>query len=630
MCGIAGVATSNIDQGIDEPQLRSMLGRIVHRGPDDEGVYLDGFGAIGVRRLSIIDVQGGHQPIHNEDQRLWVVLNGEIYNFKELYDQLSSLGHHFYTRSDTEVIVHAFEEWGDDCVDRLNGMYAFAVWDKEKQRLFIARDRAGIKPLHYCLYNGRLAFASEIKALLALPDIPRELDLVSLNLYLTYEHVPNPRTIFKDIYKLPPGHTLAFQEGQLSIRSYWDFDLSQSEAPSSMRVAEWQESFSGALEQAVRMEMVSDVPLGVFLSGGIDSSAIAAMMTRAGGEVKSFSIAFENPSFDESKYARTVAQHLGTQHHEELLDERRMWELVPRIAEVLDEPLGDSSFIPTYLLSEFARRYVTVALGGDGGDELLAGYSTIQAHKLSQLYLKMPSFLRESVVAPIVGKMPVSDNNISLDFRIKRFVEHAAYPPAERHHRWLGSFTPEEKSLLLTSEVRQQLAQHDTFDIAHELYNSCTARESINKLLYLDMKLYLDTDILTKVDRASMASSLEARVPFLNKVLLDLMARMPLEFKLKGLTRKYILRESMKGILPDEVINRSKKGFNMPVAKWIKGELRGLVQDVLSETKIKREGLFNPVYINKLLDDHLSNKRDNRKLLWTLLVFELWHDRYMA
>ena len=630
MCGIAGVTAINVDQGIDEPQLRSMLGRIVHRGPDDEGVYLDGFCAIGSRRLSIIDVGGGHQPVHNEDRRLWIVLNGEIYNYKELCDQLSSLGHCFYTRSDTEVIVHAFEEWGDDCVDRLNGMYAFAVWDRERQRLFIARDRAGIKPLYYCFHGGRLAFASEIKALLALADIPRELDLVSLNLYLTYEHVPSPRTILKGIYKLPPGHTLVFESGQISVRPYWDFDISQSEAPSSVRAEEWQESFFAALEQAVRMEMVSDVPLGVFLSGGIDSSAIAAMMTRAGGEVRSFSIAFENSTFDESKYARTVARHLGTRHYEELLDERQIWELVPIIADVLDEPLGDSSFIPTYLLSKFTRKYVTVALGGDGGDELLAGYSTIQAHRLSQLYLKLPGFLRNGVVAPVVGRMPVSDNNISLDFRIKRFVEGAAYPPPERHHRWLGSFTPEEKSLLLTPEFRSQLALQDTFDIAHALYDSCTARDPVNKLLYMDMKLYLDTDILTKVDRASMASSLEARVPFLNKVMLDLMARMPLELKLKGLTRKYVLRESMKGILPNEIIERSKKGFNMPVAKWIKGELKSLVRDVLSESKINREGLFNSGYVNKLLDDHLTNKRDNRKLLWTLLVFELWYDRYMA
>jgi len=630
MCGIAGGANLTQDRPVDGPLLTAMLSTLRHRGPDDEGQFIETHVALGARRLSIIDVQGGHQPIGNEDGSVWVALNGEIFNFPELRAQLTDRGHHFATQSDTEVIVHGYEEWGASVVERLNGQFAFALWDKRNERLLLARDRVGIKPLYYSEHSGTLAFGSELKALLCCPWIPRSLDLDALDQYLTYEHIPVPRTIFEDIKKLAPGHTITFDRQGVQLRQYWDFDLSQSESGPALSSAVWEERFRSALWDAVQMELISDVPLGVFLSGGIDSSTIAAFMSQdRGRRVQSFSIAFDDPSFDESQHARLVAAHLGTEHHEQTLSQAMMWDLVPRIADFLDEPMGDSSFIPCYLLARFARERVTVALGGDGGDELLAGYSTMQAHKLAGLYNKVPAALRDGVIGPLVQRLPVSHNNLSLDFRAKRFVAGAALSPVVRHHLWLGSFSPEEKVGLVRAEVRSQMTG-DTFAVAQEHFDRCAADDPLNRMLYTDLKLYMDTDILTKVDRSSMASSLEARVPFLNQVVLEVAAQMPLDMKLRGFTRKHVLRRIMKGVLPDRILNRPKKGFNIPVAKWFRHELKPLLQDTLSESKIRREGLFEPAAVQRMLDEHFSGQRDNRKHLWTLLVFQLWYDRWFA
>lgn len=630
MCGIAGGAGFAAGFPVDGRVLSAMLGTLVHRGPDDEGQHVEDHVALGARRLAIIDVAGGHQPVGTEDGSVWVALNGEIFNFPGLRSQLIDRGHHFASHSDTEVIAHAYEEWGDDCVERLNGQFAFAVWDRRRERLLLARDRAGIKPLHYTEAGGALAFASEVKALLACPWVPRRLDPEALSQYLTYEHVPVPRTIFQDIKKLPPGYLLSYDRNGAFLRPYWDWDLAQSEAAPRLSGAAWEERFRTALWDAVEMELISDVPLGVFLSGGIDSSAVAAVMAqRQGRRVQSFSIAFDDPSFDESQHARLVADHLGLDHHEQTLSQAMMFDLVPRIAEVLDEPMGDSSIIPCYLLAGFARRHVTVALGGDGGDELLAGYSTLQAHRLAGYYNRAPRFLRERVVAPLVARLPVSHNNLSLDFKAKRFVTSAALGAVDRHHRWLGSFGPEEKAALLTPAVRHQV-DGDSFAVAREHFARCRAEDDLNRVLYTDFKLYLDTDILTKVDRSTMAHSLEARVPFLNHAVLEVAAQMPLAMKLNGMTRKHVLRRIFKGVLPDRILNRPKKGFNIPVARWFRNELKPLLLDSLSPAKLQREGLFEPAAVQALLDDHFSGRRDNRKHLWTLLVFELWHDRWLA
>ncbi len=630
MCGIVGAVNFQREQPASMDALSAMLASLYHRGPDDEGRHVGTHVALGARRLSIIDVSGGHQPISNEDGTAWVALNGEIFNYPPLRAQLLDRGHRLATRSDTEAIVHAYEEWGDDCVHHLNGQFAFAIWDKAKERLLLARDRVGIKPLHYAVQDGTLVFGSELKAVLAYPGIRREIDLEALDQYLTYEHVPAPRTIFQGVSKLLPGYMLIFDRAGMRTQQYWDYDLAQSEAPSALTQSQWEELFRDTLCQAVEMELMSDVPLGVFLSGGIDSSAIAAYMAQQGGrQVQSFSITFDDPSFDESGYARQAAAHLGTQHHEQMLTQSMMWDLVPNIANLLDEPLGDSSFIPCYLLAKFAREHVTVALGGDGGDELLAGYSTIQGHRVAEHYNRLPAALRERVIQPLVHRLPVSNNNLTTEFKAKRFVSSAAAAPYVRHHHWLGSFTQEEKAELLRPEVRAAITE-DALAVAERYYNHGSARQSLNRLLYADLKLYLDTDILTKVDRSSMASSLEARVPFLNTLVLDLTARMPLNLKLKGFTRKHILRRIMRGVLPDRIINRPKKGFNIPVAKWFRRELKGLLLATFARDKIEREGLFNYYAVQRLLDDHFAGRRDNRKLLWTLLVFELWYDKWLT
>ena len=630
MCGIAGAVDLTRAEPITSAVMGSMLATLRHRGPDDEGTYFDDHIALGARRLSIVDLAGGHQPLSNEDGSVWVVQNGEIFNYPALRSQLETRGHRFATNCDTEVLVHAYEEWGTDLVTHLNGQFAFALWDKARQRLLLARDRTGINPLYYWHRDGALVFGSELRAVVAHPDAPRELDLTAVDQYLTYEHIPVPRSIFKEIAKLPPGHILTLDRNGLKLHQYWDMDLAQSERAPVRSVDEWVEEFRATLTEAIGMELMSDVPLGVFLSGGIDSSTIAALMTEAGvSDVQSFSIAFDDPSFDESSHARLVARHLNTTHHERTVTETELLNLVPQLSDILDEPLGDSSFIPSYFLAQFAREHVTVALGGDGGDELLAGYSTLQAHRLADTYNLLPGLLRTKMLNPLAQRLPLSMNNISLDFKVKRFTAWADAPPIVRHHLWLGSFSPADKLSLLRPEVREA-AGSATFDLAADYYNHGDARKSLNRILYMDMKLYLDTDILTKVDRSSMANSLEVRVPFLNQIVLDFASRLPLNMKLRGFTRKYLLRKAVRDMIPASIIKRPKKGFNMPVAKWFRSELRELLQDTLSEGAINRAGLFEYAAVQRLLDDHLQARRDNRKLLWTLLVFQLWHDKWMS
>jgi asparagine synthase (glutamine-hydrolysing) len=628
MCGICGLIQSNPRSHVKNEWIHLMCDQMIHRGPDDQGIYVKGNVGLGSRRLSIIDLDSGRMPIHNEDESIWVVQNGEIYNYPNLVQLLSRQGHKFYTQSDTEVIVHAYEEFGDEFLNHLNGMYAIALWDGKKKKLILARDRTGIKPLYYATLQGRLIFGSEIKSILAAPGFERRIDMVALDEYLTFEYVPTPRSIFQDVYKLPPGHMLVYQDGKSAVSSYWSFDLSKSENLQVHSESEYKRQLLEIFRNVIQKEMISDVPLGVLLSGGLDSSTVAAFMVEASSSpIQSFSIAFEDPSFDESKYARKVAQYLGTEHHELTLTAGRMLDLVPRIGEFLDEPLGDSSLIPTFLLSKFVRNHVKVALGGDGGDELFAGYSTMQSHRLVQFYEKMlPLVVRHKLIPAIVGRLPVSFDNISLDFKAKRFISGRGVHDTVRHHRWLGSFTVEEKKRLLLPWA--QLSEKDTFDVSYQHWADCKAESLINKILYNDMKMYMEGDILPKVDRASMANSLEVRVPLLNHSLVEFMAQVPHKMKLKGFTTKYLMKAVMKGRLPDAIINRGKKGFNMPVAKWLTGPLKPLAEDMFAPNYINRQGLFNPGYIRGLLDEHYAMRRDNRKLLWTLLVFQLWYDKW--
>jgi asparagine synthase (glutamine-hydrolysing) len=614
MCGICGVAGGDPAGGRELVQ--RMCSAMVHRGPDDEGTaQLDGV-TLGMRRLSIIDLAGGHQPMHNEDSTVWVIQNGEIYNHLELRELLLASGHTFNTESDTEVLVHGYEQWGEEMVERLNGMFAFAVLDRRRGSVLLARDRMGIKPLHYAIDGKRLVFASELKALLRDPALRRGIDPAALEQYLAYEFVPSPASIVRGISKLQPAHTLTWSvaEGTHRLRRYWSPELGVGDGRRNLD--EEGERLREVLRESVRKELISDVPLGVFLSGGIDSSAVAAMMTELGGEVKSFSVGFADRSFDESSHARLVARHLGTEHRELTLEPDMLLGLIPKLPSLLDEPLGDASIIPTYLLAEFTRRHVKVALGGDGGDELFAGYPTLQAHRLAGYYMRAPRLLREGLVEPVVRRLPVSRGNLSFDFRAKRFVSGAGYPVAERHQRWMGSFAAEERSALLSREVR------------HEVDVDAAYADPLNQVLVMDMRLYLENDILVKLDRASMMASLEGRVPLLNNDFVEYATHLPLNMKLRGLRSKFLLKRALRGLLPDSILNRPKKGFGIPVGHWFRGPLKEQMLSVLSPERIAREGFFDASAVTRLVSDHLEGRRDNRKQLWTLFAFELWHEGY--
>src|SRR6266852_390619 len=628
MCGICGVA------GDDPSESQELVGRMcdamVHRGPDDEGgIQLDGV-TLGSRRLSIIDIAGGHQPIHNEDSTVWVIQNGEIYNHLELRMLLVSAGHEFSTQSDTEVLAHGYEEWGESMVERLNGMFAFAVLDRRRRRLLLARDRMGIKPLHYAVDGKRLVFASELKCLLCDPALRRDIDPVALDEYLALEFVPSPRSIVRGISKLPPAHTLEWWLGSgiHRLHRYWAPTLVEENGSRGWSLDEECEELRTVLRESVRKELISDVPLGVFLSGGIDSSAVTAMMSQLGTEVKSFSVGFAERSFDESRYARQVAQHLGTDHHQLTLEPSMLLDLIPKLPTLLDEPLGDASIIPTYLLSAFTRRHVKVALGGDGGDELFAGYPTLQAHRLACYYNRAPRLLRKGLVEPVVRRLPVSRDNLSFDFRAKRLVGSASHPLPERHQRWMGSFAAEERTALLSAEMRDQLATVVHVQTAE--HHGSGPREPLNQVLLMDKRLYLENDILVKRDRASMMASLEGRVPLLNNDFVEYATRLPLDMKLRGLRSKFLFKRALRGLLPDNVLNRPKKGFGIPVANWFRGPLKEQMLSVLSPERVARKGFFDPAAVAALVRDHLSGRRDNRKQLWTLFVFELWHDGYVS
>jgi asparagine synthase (glutamine-hydrolysing) len=623
MCGICGIVGPG---AVDRAALARMTRTLLHRGPDDEGShvqgYADGLGVgLGFRRLSIIDLDTGNQPIANEDGSLQLVFNGEIYNFRELRSELESQGHRFATNADTEVIVHLYEEHGPSCISRLNGMFAFALWDEPRRELVLARDRFGKKPLYYAELEGSLLFGSEPKALLQHPLCPRDLDLESLTRYLALEYVPSPRSIYAGICKLPAAHVLRWHAGRTTVERYWSLSFDHDEAASDDELVE---EFRSRFGKAVQRRLMSDVPLGAFLSGGIDSSSVVAMMASAlpAGAVKTFSIGFDEPSFDESSHARRVAGQFGTDHHEEVFSSDVMVEILPAVMDFLDEPFGDASILPTYLLSRHTRSAVTVALGGDGSDELLAGYPTFPADRVARYY-RMPRLLHEHVVLALVDRLPVSTDNFSLDFKAKRFLRGAGATAAERHPAWLGSFSRGEQERLLVRSPDDPLTEYRT-----ELGRAPT-RDPVERLIYAYATTYLQDDILVKVDRASMACSLEVRAPFLDVDLVEFLGRVPPHLKLRRFDTKRLLKLAMRDTLPRGIADRDKKGFGIPIAKWFKHELRDALLDELSPGRIAKQGLFEPRAVRSLIDEHLSGRRDHRKQLWTLFAFQLWHRRWM-
>jgi asparagine synthase (glutamine-hydrolysing) len=635
MCGILGFLTPKAEDIPELEVLRSMRETLAHRGPDDQGEFIRPFKEggpfvfMGHRRLSIIDLAGGHQPLSDEHETVWVIFNGEIYNFIELRRRLEERGHRFRTNSDTEVIAHAYEEYGEGCFECLNGMFAIGIWDESKKRLLLARDRLGKKPLYYSFANGNLLFASEMKGILAYPNFSREIDPLSFMKYLFFEYVPSPSTIFKDAKKLPPASYLVLEKGKIRLVEYW-FPFDSKNRAGKLSESEIELKMIELLGRSVKRRLISDVPLGVFLSGGIDSSTITAFAQKeVPGKVKTFSIGFEDPSFDESKYARLASQHLGTEHHEQTMTPSDLLNLVPSLPDILDEPMADASILPTYLLSKFTRRYVTVALGGDGGDELFAGYPTYLAHKMARQYEFFLVNLHP-ILTFLGNLLPVSDNNISLDFKVKKFLSGIGYPESIRNFVWLGSFSFPELRRVLSSESLPQVDPVQIMEEVNSYQKGFPFEDKTTLLQYLDLKLYLQDDILVKVDRASMACSLEVRAPFLDYELVEFVMNLPSSLKLRRFTLKYLLKKVMKEFLPKEVIERRKKGFGVPIAKWVKGPLKELFGDMLSYHRIKQEGFLNPDYVTCLVRDHLADKKDNRKQLWTLLVWELWVNRYHA
>ncbi len=628
MCGIAGYMNADPAQRADAGLLKRMTDTIVHRGPDDEGFFVSGPVALGVRRLAIIDLVTGGQPIGNEDGTVHVVFNGEIYNYRELREELLAKGHRFTTQSDTEVLVHLYEEEGDAFVGRLNAMAALALWDGPRRRLLLARDRMGKKPLHYALGPGGLVFGSELKVLLEHPAVTRSVDFPAMARYLLHEYVPTPHSIFTGVAKLRPGHIGIYEGGRFTERPYWDLPAVASDAPKTQDEA--RERIRATLLDSVRRRLMSDVPLGVFLSGGLDSSSVVACMARAApGKVRTFSIAFEESSFDESSHFRRVASHFGAIHTERTLTAATLLDLLGPLADILDEPFADPSILPTYLLSRFTREHVTVALGGEGGDELLAGYPTYQAHRLAAWYERLPRAVRAGAIEPLVRRLPVSRRNISLDFKARRFIAGAGLPPEIRNQVWLGSRTAEEARALLRRDLREMIEPIDLYDECRRHYAAAPASDTLGKLLYVDLKMYLHDGILAKVDRAGMACSLEVRAPLLDYRFVELVASMPSSWKLRGMTTKHIFKQAMEPWLPPGIARRPKKGFGIPVADWLRGALRPLMLDLLSDARLRAQGFLEPAAVQRLVSEHLSGRADHRKPLWTLLMLQLWSERWV-
>ncbi len=645
MCGIVGWA--NIDPNLEADGrdnaaiLHAMCSRIEHRGPDSEGAFLTNSAALGIRRLAVIDLTTGEQPFFNEDRTVATVLNGEIYNYRELRSDLITRGHRLLSNSDTEVLPHLYEESGPQMVEKLNGMFAFATWDEKRKRLFIVRDRFGKKPLYYGVFGGKLIFASELKALIAHPDVETRLSLHALRQYLAFDYIPAPFSIYEGIYKLPAAHHLTLERGEIKIEQYWDLNYKKRLPYPTIEAAA--DELSSLIADSTKMRMIADVPLGVLLSGGVDSSCIAAFAQRFSEKpVKTFCIGFEEASFDESDRARQVAKHLGTEHHEDRLSVQRAADLIPEIAGWLDEPMADSSILPTFLLSRFVRSEVTVALGGDGADEIFGGYPTYLAHKVAERYEKIPNFLRRNLIENAVNRLPSGNRNMTFDFLAKRFFRSLSNKdPISRHLSFFGSFTNDEFDGLLTDSVNSQSGT-DIYAEARDLALRCefdTALESDNvveRMQFLDMKFYLAEDIMTKVDRASMAASLEVRSPYLDRRIVEFAAALPRDFKLNcatpkflfGRTGKRVLKMAAAPLLPESIINRKKSGFVIPLAGWLRGRLNPLIRDMLAADRIAAQGLFNPVYVQKLLREHESGKLDHAKTIWSLLVFQIWMENF--
>ena len=626
MCGITGMVSEKKSDLVDGAILREMCQVIYHRGPDEDGFYQDEFAGLGMRRLSIIDLETGQQPVTNEDGTIWLIFNGELYNYLPLHAELVARGHRFVTKSDTEVIVHAYEEYGDRCVEFFNGMFAFALWDAPRRRLLIARDHLGIKPLYYWEGNGELVFGSELKAVVAHPAVPRVVDPVALDHFLTIEYIPAPRTIFQGIHKLPPGHRLIFEAGAARVEKYWD--IQPMDTPQDEEAAA--ELLESLIDDAVSMQLMSDVPLGAFLSGGIDSSTVVAAMSKASPTpVKTFSVGFDDDSYNELPYARAVARRYHTDHHEEIL-QPDIAATTERLVRFLDEPFGDFSIFPTFLVSEMARRKVKVVLSGDGGDEIFGGYDTYVAQGIDRYYRLLPASMRQRYIPAIAGRVPPQPAKKGVVNKVKRFVEGAALPDSFQHTRWMRFMTDEEKARLYRPDLKSCLNGNSIEEVFQRYFSAAKGLNDLAQQQYVDIKTYLVDDILTKVDRMSMAVSLEARVPLLDYRIVELAVNLPAQMKLNRGQTKRILRKAMGDRLPKEVLNKPKQGFSIPLKNWLRGPIKPLMTDLLATDLVRKRGYFEPQQVSKWVGDHVEGSANHSHRLWALMVFEIWHEQMLG
>jgi asparagine synthase (glutamine-hydrolysing) len=597
-----------------------------HRGPDSRGMHVsDGVG-LGIQRLRVIDLRTGDQPIYNEDRSVVVVLNGEIYNFQELRARLSAAGHEFTTASDTEVIVHLYEEQGPACVRSLQGMFAFALWDARHRRLLLARDRVGKKPLLYCHRHRGITFASEIRALLQDSEVPREIDYQAIDCFLAYQYVPAPLSAFRAIRKLPPASALVFEDGRLSISRYWDLDYSVKRAVADPR--ELHEEIRGAIRRATRRRMIADVPLGAFLSGGIDSSAVVAAMAESSAEpVKTFSIGFDYQPFNELPFARHIAEHFSTEHHEFVVKPNAV-ELIPRIVRHYGEPFADSSAIPSFYVAEQTRRHVTVALNGDGGDESFGGYNRYVSNLVSGRLSRLPRPVRR--VGGLLGEsIPPNRDMASTRNRVKRILQSLAMDAPQRYARHVSYFDSARRAEAYTPEFKARIGTSLAPRVIDDPWESSSGKSLIDVLLEVDVKTYLPGDLLVKMDIATMAHSLEARSPFLDTEIMELGASLPAELKVRGTEKKVVLRDALRGWIPGEILDRPKWGFAAPLAEWFRRDLRDYVRQVLFDPVTTSRGYFDQDVIAQYFDSHAAGRMDNSPRLWALLMLELWHREFV-
>lgn len=625
MCGIVGFVS--LKESLANRELLERMNRaIVHRGPDEDGFYVGESVALAMRRLAIIDLKGGQQPIFNSDKTKAIVYNGEVYNFRELRADLEKLGHKFYTNCDTEVIVHLYERYGTDCVKHLRGMFAFAIWDTREKSLFLARDRVGKKPLLYSHQSsGDLIFGSEFQALLQHPDIGKEVDYEAIHHYLSYLCVPAPLTAFKEIRKLEPAHWLLWKNGEIKTERYWLPDFHRKIKISD---EEAEEETLRILREATKMRLISEVPLGAFLSGGVDSSTVVALMAEESAEpVKTFSIGFEEQDFSELKYAKRVAEHVGAEHYEFIVKPNAV-EILPLLVEHYGEPYADSSSIATYYVSRETRRHVTVALNGDGGDESFAGYERYFAMRLAEKYHKIPGVLRKGLIETVVNFLPASEKKRSRARDLKRFLKAASLPKVERYFQWVSAIDRETKNQLYTEDFRQNLTNLDSAEFLEKWFAKSNGNGIVDATMLTDQMTYLPNDLLVKVDIASMANSLEARSPFLDHKVVEFAASLPESVKLRGTETKYLLKKAASRIVPPEVLYRKKMGFGVPLTHWFRGELSGFLSEVLLSDKARKRGLIKFERARQMIQQHAAGERDYASQLYTLLMLELWFQRF--